>query len=122
MSEIENNGIEFEVIEPSKTPSSSVTTQNEVEQFRKGSGEANSAHFTLWKGAYINFTPENSVAMFALIALGVISVLCIILGIIAIFSGNSVWADKIFTSLGSAITTIVGAIIGASVAGRKNKK
>ncbi len=121
MPDIDNNGLEFEV-QPSKPSPPSVVTQNELQQFGKSNGEPNSAHITLWKGGYINFTPENSVAMFALIALVIVGVLCVILGVIAVFSNNSVWSDKIFTALGSGITTIVGAIIGASVAGRKNRK
>jgi hypothetical protein len=122
MPEEDNSELELKVIEPSRSSSNSNVNPVEVQQFGKGSVEPNSAHLPLWKNGYINFTPENSVAMFALLALGIVSVLCIILGMIAVFSSNSIWSDKIFTALGSAITTIVGAIIGASVAGRKNRK
>jgi hypothetical protein len=83
----------------------------------------NSIVIKLWNGSHVSFEPENSVQIFSILALGMLAVTCILIGFFGIFVNHqAAWPEKAFTVLGSAISAIVGAMVGSSAVASRSKR
>ena len=75
----------------------------------------------LWRGGYISFNPEDSVPIFAFLALILLLGVVIITVIAGIWISETGWMDRLTTALGHAITAVIGAIVGSSAAKATSK-
>ncbi|WP_394154425.1 hypothetical protein [Loktanella salsilacus] len=87
--------------------------EKEAEQFGK-KPEKNTVVIPLWKGGYVSFNPNESVPIFALLALILLLGVVILLSFIGIWLTESSWVESLATALGHAITGVVGAIVGSA--------
>ncbi len=93
--------------------------QAQIEQAPK----PNSIVIKLWGGSHVSFEPENSVQIFSILALGMLALTCVLIGFFGIFSHpQATWPEKAFTVLGSAISAIVGAMVGSSAVASRSKR
>jgi hypothetical protein len=114
------NEVEFEPAAEQPPEQPSPDAQREVEQFKHGV-KPNTAVIPLWKNGHISFNPESSVSVFALIALCLLLLTVLIQTFIGIWVAHTAdWMASLATALGHAITGVVGAIVGSSVA-KKDK-
>lgn len=112
---------EYSVETPSSSEPSELALREKAHYAKSANPKPNSIYIPLWNGGRISFDPEGSVSIFAAIALLLLLMFSVLIAIAGIFvSGDSAWLNTIFTALGHAITGVVGAIVGSSVA-KSNK-
>ncbi|MGI0527310.1 hypothetical protein [Rhizobium giardinii] len=112
--------IEFEIEEAPEGPLSAMAEQ-EAQQFQKQPPKPNTAILPLWKNGHLSFNPESSVSIFALIALVLLLLTVLISTLIGIWVGDTQWMAALATALGHAVTGVVGAIVGSSVAKKSDE-
>lgn len=117
-----SDDIEFEIDAAAKGPivgsDLARKEQAQIEQPPK----PNSIVISLWGKSHISFEPENSVQIFAILALVLLAVTCTIVAICSIFAQpNASWPEKALTVLGSVIASIVGAMVGSSATSSRPK-
>lgn len=86
--------------------------------FKESAVKPNTIVIPLGKTGHISFNPPNSTSIFAVIALFVLLITTIIISFFGIWFSDVTWADTLMGGLGHAITAVVGAIVGASVASK----
>lgn len=108
--------VEFEPAEESPPEEPTPIAERELAQF-KGELKPNTAVIPLWKHGHISFNPESSVSVFALIALCLLLLTVLLQTFIGIWIAKDAdWMTTMANALGHAITGVVGAIVGSSVA------
>ncbi|KPH09111.1 hypothetical protein CO657_19805 [Rhizobium acidisoli] len=114
-----SDDIEFEVEEAPAGPLSARAEQ-EAQQFQRQPPKPNTAMIPLWKNGHLAFNPESSVSIFALIALVLLLLTVLISTFVGIWVGDTQWMAALANALGHAVTGVVGAIVGSSVAKKSN--
>jgi len=116
---------ETPVLQPdlsAKPPLGGAKAEQEEETFAHAAeknAEKNTAVIPLWKGGYISFNPEDSVSVFALLALILLVFGCVAVTFIGILLGDPAWLEPLTTALGYAITGVVGAILGSAATNKQ---
>lgn len=112
-----------EIFTPEEPPSSAPSdlAKKELEAFGTSANiKPNSIIIPLWGTGHISFNPDGSVSIFAAISLLLLLIFAVLMALVGIWAGEANWLNTIFTALGHAITGVVGAIVGSSVASSKD--
>jgi hypothetical protein len=91
--------------------------------FQEPERKPNSIVIKLWKDGHLTFEPDSGVQIFAILALVLLSLTVVAVSAIGIWtSADATWPEKAMTSIGNAISAIVGAMVGSAVTSRVNKR
>src|SRR5262245_18566218 len=117
MTAVSAQDTDFRPERPAKADASP-TVQAEVQQFAV-TATPNTVFLSFGRLGHISWHSESSTAVLGLI---VLLVLCLLITLSALFTGDRSWLPVIIQALGSAIVGVAGAIVGASVSGGRHKR
>ena len=111
---------EFEPDTPApQMPSTAATAEQSL--FGATGAPPNTFFLRFGRIGHIAWQSETSTAVLALIVLSILCVLMLLLVLVSLIRANDGWLQTTFQILGSAISGVAGAIVGASAAGTQKK-